>query len=273
VFGGEGFEVDGEVRLPGAHIAGQLVLTGAKLRNKDGKALNAGRLHVDDSLIWRPATVLGGVDFRFARVGIWADTKAAMSFPAALEGLQYDAIVQEAASLAVSARLDWLALDPCGYSPLPYVQLASMLRAGGHDRQARQVLIASQKVRRGQGRNWVTRTSSQSLSAGLRWTVGYGYRPWLALIWLLALIVAASLMIEHLPGGADKYFTLMTGAPKPLVATLYVLHTVLPFVDFGYSLWVPKGAAQWITVTFVVLGWTLATAVVSAFAGILHRGD
>jgi hypothetical protein len=289
VFGGEGFEVDGEVRLPGAHIAGQLVLTGAKLRNKDGNALNAGRLHVDDSLIWRPATVLGGIDFRFARVGIWADTKAAMYFPAALEGLQYDAIHQEPASptqpelqpssegvgdgVAVSARLEWLALDPFGYSPLPYVQLASMLRAGGHDRQARKVLIASQKVRRRQGRNWLTRTSSQSLSAVLRGTVGYGYRPWLALIWLLALICTASLTIQFLPGGADKYFTPLTGAPKPFVAPLYVLSTVLPFVNFGYSHWVPNGAAQAITVISVVLGWTLATAVVSAFAGILHRGD
>jgi hypothetical protein len=273
VFGGEGFEVDGEVRLPGAHIAGQLVLTGAKLRNKDGNALNAGRLHVDDSLIWRPATVLGGIDFRFARVGIWADTKAAMYFPAALEGLQYDAIHQEPASPALFARLGWLALDPYGYSPLPYVQLASVLRAGGHDRQARKVLIASQQVRRAQGRNWLTRTGRQSLSAGLRWTVGYGYRPWLALVWLLALIGTASLMIQFLPGGAAKSFTPMTGAPEPFVALLYVLDTVLPFVDFGYSRWVPNGVAQVITVTFIVFGWALATAVVSAFAGILRRGD
>ena len=273
VFGREGFEVDGEIRLLDAHIAGQLALTGAKLRNPDGIALNAGRLHVDDSLIWRPATVLGGIDFRFARVGIWADTEAAMSFPAALEGLQYDAIHQASVSLAVSARLDWLALDPYGYSPSSYVQLASVLRAGGHDRQARQVLIASQQVRRTQGRNWLTRTSSQSLSAVLRWTVGYGYRPWLALIWLLALIGTASSMIEILPGGAAKSFTPMTGAPAPFHALLYVLHSVFPFVDFGYSLWVPNGAAQWITVISVVLGWALATAVVSAFAGILHRGD
>jgi hypothetical protein len=272
VFGQEGFEVDGQVRLLGAHIGGQLDLTGAKLRNKDGKALNAGRLHVDDSLTWSPATVLGGIDFRFAKVGIWEDTKAAMSLPAALEGLQYDVIHQEPASLEPSARLDWLALDPYGYSPLPYVQLASVLRAGGQDRQARQVLIASQQVRRGQGRNWLTRNSSQSLSTVLRWTVGYGYQPWRALIWLLALIVAASSIIEFLLGGA-KSFTPLTGAPTPFHALLYVLHTVLPFVDFGNSLWVPKGAAQWITVTFVLLGWALATAVVSAFAGILHRGD
>src|ERR1035437_9464337 len=273
VFGREGFEVDGEVRLLDAHIAGQLALTGAKLRNPDGIALNAGRLHVDDSLIWRPATVLGGIDFRFARVGIWADTEAAMSFPAALEGLQYDAIHQASVSLAVSARLDWLALDPYGYSPSSYVQLASVLRAGGHERQARQVLIASQQGRRTHGRNWLTRTSSQSLSAVLRWTVGYDYRPWLALIWLLALIGTASSMIEILPGGAAKSFTPMTGAPAPFHALLYVLHSVFPFVDFGYSLWVPNGAAQWITVISVVLGWALATAVVSAFAGILHRGD
>jgi hypothetical protein len=169
--------------------------------------------------------------------------------------------------------LEWLALDPFGYSPLPYAQLASVLRAGGHDRQARQVLIASQQVRRAQGRNWSTRISSRSLSAVLRWTVGYGYRPWLALIWLTALICTASLTIQLLPGGAAKSFTPMTGAPKPFVAPLYVLSTVLPFANFGYSRWVPNGAAQVITVISVVLGWALATAVVSAFAGILHRGD
>jgi hypothetical protein len=79
----------------------------------------------------------------------------------------------------------------------------------------------------------LTRTSSQSLSAVLRWTVGYGYRPWRALIWLLALIGAASLMIEFLPGEAAKYFTPMTGAPTPFIAPLYVLSNVLPFVNFG----------------------------------------
>jgi hypothetical protein len=126
-----------EVRLLGAHIGGQLVLAGAKLRNPGKYALTAERLQVDDSVSWRPASVLGGIDFKFAKVGIWADTKAAMSFPAALEGLQDDAISQGPSSLDVSARLEWLALDPFGYSPLPYVQLASVLRSSGDDRQAR----------------------------------------------------------------------------------------------------------------------------------------
>jgi hypothetical protein len=81
-----------------------------------------------------------------------------------------------------------------------------------------------------------------------------------------------SLIIGFMLGGA-KSFTRLSGAPTPFMAPLYVLSTVLPFVDFGYSRWVPNGAAQLITVTFVLLGWTLVTAVVSAFAGILHRGD
>jgi protein-S-isoprenylcysteine O-methyltransferase Ste14 len=81
------------------------------------------------------------------------------------------------------------------------------------------------------------------------------------------------LTIQFLPGGAAKSFTPLTGAPTPFHAPLFVLSTVLPFVDFGYSRWVPNGAAQWITVISVVLGWALATAVVAAFAGILHRGD
>ena len=47
----------------------------------------------------------------------------------------------------------------------------------------------------------------------------------------------------------------------------------LPFIDVGYANWVVAGTAQIVTVVLVVLGWVLATAVITAFAGVLRRGD
>ena len=38
MFCGEGFQAEGEVRLPGAHMTGGLDLTGAKLANPGGRA-------------------------------------------------------------------------------------------------------------------------------------------------------------------------------------------------------------------------------------------
>ncbi len=274
MFGEAGFEADGEVRLPGAKISGTLDLTGAVLRNPNGVALNAERFRVGGTLFWKPSIVVGDVDLGFADVAVWVDAKEALAFPAMLEGLHYDAIHPGPPELPVSVRLEWLARDPGGYSPLPYTQLASVLRSGGHDRDARHVLIASQKARRSQeGRSRFTRTARTVLSAALRWTVGYGYRPWLALVWLVALIGAAALVIRLLPGGPNDSFTATVGAPRPFNTVLYVVDAVLPFVDLGYDRWIPGGAAQIITVSIVVLGWTLATAVVAAFAGILRRGD
>ena len=47
------FEADGELSLLGGHIAGQLDLRGAQLRNADGCALNADGLRVDQDLLFR----------------------------------------------------------------------------------------------------------------------------------------------------------------------------------------------------------------------------
>jgi hypothetical protein len=105
---------------------------------------------------------------------------------------------------------------------------------------------------------------------GLLWaTVGYGYRPWLALLWLLALVVGGSLVVDALP---DSDFVESSGAPG-FNSLLYTVDVLLPFIDLGYGKWVAVGAAQMVTVVLVVLGWVLATAVIAAFAGVLHRGD
>jgi hypothetical protein len=78
----------------------------------------------------------------------------------------------------------------------------------------------------------------------LRVTVGYGYQPWLALLWLLALVVVGALVMNALP---DKYFEEGNTTP-PFNSLLYTIDVLLPFIDLGYSNWVAVGAAQVVTV-------------------------
>ena len=72
-----------------------------------------------------------------------------------------------------------MARNPRGYSPQPYEQLAAVYRRAGRDQDARTVAIAKQRARRRTlslpGRLW------SLLLDGL---VGYGYRTWVAGLWL-----------------------------------------------------------------------------------------
>ena len=65
-----GFTATGEVRLPGAHIGGQLNLNGASLTNPNGPALNADRLTVDQGMYcWEGFTATGEVHLVGAHIG------------------------------------------------------------------------------------------------------------------------------------------------------------------------------------------------------------
>jgi hypothetical protein len=60
MFCGEGFVAQGEVRLAGAHIAGQLSFDGAKLTNKDARALTADFLKVEGGMFCEEGFVAQG---------------------------------------------------------------------------------------------------------------------------------------------------------------------------------------------------------------------
>jgi hypothetical protein len=66
----DGFTARGEVRLLGAHIGGQLILSGATLTNPDGRALNADGLTVDQDILCREGfTATGEVRLVGAHIG------------------------------------------------------------------------------------------------------------------------------------------------------------------------------------------------------------
>jgi hypothetical protein len=70
MFCGEGFAATGEVRLPGAHIGGQLDCTGGQFSNPDGYALTADGLTVEADMYCRDGfAATGEVSLLGAHIG------------------------------------------------------------------------------------------------------------------------------------------------------------------------------------------------------------
>jgi hypothetical protein len=90
-------------------------------------------------------------------------------------------VLHEDPKVDVAARLDWLVRDQRGYAPQPYEQLAAVYRKAGRDEDARRISIAKQRARRR-----TIALPSRLWKLLLDILVGYGYRTWLAGLWLLA---------------------------------------------------------------------------------------
>ena len=98
-------------------------------------------------------------------------------------------------------------------------------------------------------------------------TVGYGYRPLRAAVWLLAFLAAGTLAfgLHHPPP--------LAGVPHPAFNPLiYTLDLVLPLVDLGQrSAYDPQGAQRWLAYLLIAVGWIFATTIASGIARVLRR--
>ncbi|MEW1907408.1 oxidoreductase [Kitasatospora sp. NPDC085895] len=254
----DGFEVHGALRLPGATVRNRLSLDGARLHGDGTTALDATRLTAGD-LHLTPAAVPGGtVDLSAAQVAVLHDNAPARSADTRLDGLVYTSL-QGATGL--DDRLAWLGRTP-GYTPQPYEQLAAWYRRIGHDDDARRVLLAKQRRRRRTlgplGRVW-----GRLLDA----TVGYGYRPWQAAVWLAALIAAGTAAFSH---GSPTAVQAGQGAPfNPLI---YTMDLLIPIGGFGQrTAWYWTGLHQWLGYALIAAGWLLTTATLAGVTRSLNR--
>ena len=215
VFLSDGFAATGEVSLSGSQIGGQLDCDGGTFQNPNGHAINAQRMTVAESFIFRGVTIdAGSVYLASAHVGGLVDDLS--SWPEGgrviLDGFTYDKI---SASFVDSARcLDWLARgDTWGakFFPQPYGQLARVLRDMGHERAAKDVLvarerkIAAEEWARAQSRSriWsrafgrILRARFSSWMARLSHAlIDFGHRPLKALWWLVGLWIIATALAQ-----------------------------------------------------------------------------
>ena len=259
----------GEVRLPGARVGGQLDCEGATLSNPGGRALDLERALVTGPVLMRPARLDGSINLTAARAGGWYDDRRTWPAALTLEGFVYDTI--DAPDVTPKQRLGWLRLDQDGYVPQPYEQLASVYRRAGNDQAARTVAIAKQQARRAQARRWWVRAPSRAWSFVLRWTIGYGYQPALALPYLAALFVIGWVVFDHAYPTALRPAKSGPGQPGFNPAR-YTLDLLLPVANLHQrDTFVPYGYAAWWAFGLTLAGWLLAAVVVAGLTGVFKR--
>jgi uncharacterized protein YjbI with pentapeptide repeats len=279
--------LNGQLRLPGARVKGYVELDGSTIgggflgRNLDvdngmycrlGYTADRAACTVDGDFDLRGARIkrelrldaarLTALDLRQAQVDSLWDDPAHWPRETRLDGLRYEDL---APRLPAAARLDWLSLSLSpsrnGYQPQPFEQLAAHYRRIGHDEDARRVLLHKQRERRRTlsppGRVW-------GLIQDL--LVGYGYRPWLAGLWILVLLAAGTAFFAVTPPAAAR------ADPPAFSAPAYTLDLLLPVVNLGQeAAWSPHGPGQTVAYGLIVAGWLLATAMIAGITRQLVR--
>jgi hypothetical protein len=282
----------GAVRLIGVRIGGSLLCEGASLRNDSGPSLNTYGLQVGQSVYLSDGfTVTGGgdddvaVDLTGARMGgtlvfdpAHLEHAADPHRRLAVDGLTYAGVPQR-----ISAR-DWLDLlrnGTPGYAAQPYQQLATGYRALGDERQARQILMAQRD-------DELTRTHPrrpEKLWGKItKVTLGYGYQPWRALLFLAAVVAISCLLAVALGSHGALAQTSQSATPGRLC-------TVIQKVSVGLDLNLPVGtsvaragcdltkdaasaAAAWLTAVGWVLrllAWVFAALFIAGFTSAVRK--
>lgn len=269
---GGGFLAVGGVRVRLVEVGKLATFAGARLggRTRPGQpvsevALSAYGLTAQELVLAFPPgrPPRGRVALTRARVvsvidgpGLWAATGGVD-----LEDFSYQALAS-VPEVGVRTRLRWLRVVQPNFMPGPYEQLAAMYRDGGDEERARHVQLERQRRRYAEqhllGRLW---------GRMQEWTVGYGYRPWLAIVWLAVFWVFGTLWFtgHHLA-------PLDTGQQPVWNPPLLATDLVLPIVDLGQdNEWQLSGASQWISAGLIAAGWILATTAAAGATRVLKR--
>ncbi|SDO36247.1 hypothetical protein SAMN04487981_110116 [Streptomyces sp. cf386] len=272
-----GFTANGTVRLRGARVADNLTFEGAVLNGPpegDGPALVGMLMQaVDfDFTLARPPS--GTVDLRGAQVSYLHEGEHSWPDVVELDGFVYGSIKVADADAAgerreavgprgsVARRIAWIRRGP-GYSPQPYEQLATWYRTVGHDDDARRVLLAKQRHRRS-----TLHPAARAWGHLLDATVGYGYRPWLAGVWLLTLTLLGALVFDaHTPTAVKP------GEGAPFAPLVYTLDLLIPIGGLGQrTAWYwTDGGVQGLAYALVGFGWVLTTAVIAGLTRTLQK--
>ncbi|WP_419993560.1 oxidoreductase [Streptomyces boninensis] len=257
----DGFAAAGFMDLAGMQVSDRLSFAGADLAEVD--EVRCRRLQGGD-LDFTPAVAPAkSVDLRGAKVATLHHGPHTWPDEVRLGDLQYEGLhYTDPEGVGMPERIAWLRRSR-GYSPQPYEQLAAWYRRIGHDHNARGVLLAKQRDRRR-----TLRPLARLWGYLLDGTVGYGYRPWLAGLWLAvvaALGTAVFAQADRIPIKPDD-----NPGFHPLV---YTLDLLVPIGGFGMRdewRWV-NGGAQGLAYALVAIGWILTTAVVAGVSRTLNR--
>ena len=238
VFLRNGFRADGEVRLAGAQIEGNLYCSKATFH---GGVIAVGTV-VKGPLIWRSIVDPGQARLTLTNASVNGLIDDPESWPAKgnlfINGFVYGQILDGPKNATI--RNKWLELQ-VPFSPQPYRQLAKVLSEEGDEDGARVVLVEMERRQR------ETSWAAEVWSGTLRWTIGYGYRSWQALGWDVGLTALgwffyrrAELAHNIAPKSKDDLNWYKDhGIPPPHLdrfsPLIYSLENSLPLVKLGQA--------------------------------------
>jgi hypothetical protein len=300
VFGGKANELHGFL-APNLSVSSSLIWHDVTLAN--GAFVKLSSASVSSALIWRDVALTNGavVDLSDAKVVNLFDEEKSWPHPGQLliDGFTYDHFMGTSSffpgwqsPVDARSRLRWLALQP-GYRPDTYRQLAKVLRDRGDEAGAKRVRIAGEDLRYSRyglpGRVWGT---------FLRYTIGYGHRPMLTIMWSALVVLLGWGLVRIGSGAGVMRRTYPENTPSPaadryedLYPLLYSLDVFLPFVNLHQEhYWWPDGRATgevtmlggripvrgsllrsylWLQ---IIAGWILSAIFVAGVTGLI-RGD
>lgn len=261
-----GFTAAGGVRIRLAEVGKMATFAGARLGGPGSDiALNAYGLTVQQLVlrldearapVGRVLLTRCAATAVFDGPGLWAATGGVD-----VEDFTFRSI-SSTPHVDVRTRLRWLRKVQPDFAPGPYEQLAAVYRDGGEEELAQDVQMEKQHRRYSElhvaGRVW---------GFLQRWTVGYGYRPWLAIAWLAAFWLLGSLWFlgHEMPRLNDDESPTWN-------AWLLSMDLLIPIVDLGQDgKWKFSGPSQWISSTLIAVGWILASTAAAGAARVLKR--
>jgi hypothetical protein len=196
----------------------------------------------------------------------------------AVDGLTYAGVPQQ---ISAGGWLDLLRNGTPGYAAQPYQQLAAGYRALGNERQARKILMAQRddELTRAD-----TRWPERSWGKITKTTLGYGYQPWRALLFLAGVVVLSCVLAVVLGAHGALAQTSKTATPGHSC-------TVVQQVSVGLDLNLPVGttlartncdlttnsasapaawlaAAEWV---LRVLAWVFAALFIAGFTSAVRK--
>ncbi|MFC6933077.1 membrane-associated oxidoreductase [Actinomadura yumaensis] len=254
-----GFRSEGTVRLRNARFDGILSFSKATLDScdPDRMALHASHIQADELILWPTEKIKGRVSLSYSRIAVIMDHPSIWPDRLWLNGLTYETL----RGGEFEDRLRWVDRDG-EFHLQPYEQLATWYHGIGHDDLARKVQLAKLRARRRKlnpvGRAW---------NHLLDWTVGYGYRPWLAFMWFAVLLAIGTVVFS-----VDRPHSIKQEGERPAFhALVYSLDLLIPIDTFGQQQsFDPGGWSRWVSYGLVAAGWVLATALLAGVTRVLR---
>ncbi len=188
-----GFTTNGTIDARIAKIGGALDFHGANFTGDDDNGVDADRATINGTFYWTEVkhTSKTTLDLENASASAIWDDETSWPAPGNLQinGFIYHAI--DGGPDDAQSRLQWIALQPPGYHPQPYRQLAQIFREAGRDQNATDMMIAKEVAQR---RNTHMSRGNRFWSIMLQYTIGYGFRPLRALWWIGGFVVFGAIL-------------------------------------------------------------------------------